>query len=260
MAVLDIDKILGKPKNRVRLIGLEMEGAWDKLPPGVRGLDVDRSVFRDNCPPDCMANLGHGNGCGEIPSGAIAPILLRRFVKRCYPKHVDSTCGLHIHMSFEHPRYYSVLMDQDYYDTMKEYLKRWAKKEGFDEKHFIWDRLAGKSIFCQDICWPDEQFAYDRKDYDKKRKGHRYTIVHWCGRLKTVEVRVLPMMGTFEKPDPEQAIRALRHVIDITNACIAVLAKRREQKTVAKAIINVDEVYKESFEGSIPVDHRLKLK
>lgn len=250
--ILDIDKVLGKPKNRIRRIGLELEGCWNKHPKGISRIEVDRSVFRGHIPP--------GYEAGEIVSGPIPPIFLSRFVKRAYPQKVDETCGLHIHMSFEHPRYYSVLMDQDYYDTIKEYLKRWAKKEAFPKDHHIWERLGGKSIFCQDIFWPDLQYSNDRKDYDKARKGHRYTITHYCGRLNTIEIRVLPMMGTVDEPDPAQAIRALRHVIDITNACIYTLGKKKEAKVKARAYLANDTPYRETFEATVPVDPKLKLR
>ena len=46
---LDLDQHLvgEKPKNRVAKIGVELEGAWKVLPPGIEGLEKDTSVFGD---------------------------------------------------------------------------------------------------------------------------------------------------------------------------------------------------------------------
>lgn len=239
---LDIDDILGKPKNRVARVGVELEGAWKTLPPGTR-LEVDASVWKDPTTGERKPPPGHQSG--EIPIGPIQPAAMPRFMKKYYPHAVNKTCGMHVHMSFESVWHYSLLMVQEYQDTMCEYLTRWAKKEGFPEGHFIYDRLAGKSVYCQKKFWPDLQVA-SRKDHDQQRQGHRYTVVHYCGRQMTVEIRVLPMMDTVE-----QGIRGVRQVIDITNACLVVLGRKKEQSEKMQLEIAQNEVYEEFIEEGL---------
>lgn len=209
---LDLSLVIGNPRNRVSRVGIELEGAWKVLPEGAH-LEHDGSVFRD------MPLAGHR--LGELPIGPIQPGAMTKFMKKYYPSKVDSTCGMHVHMSFENLRHYAWLMVPEYQETVISYLVEWAKKEGFPPSHHIYDRLAGNSIFCQRKFWPDAQVTFRAKDHDQHRHGHRYTIINYYGRLMTIECRVLPMMQTVE-----QAIRAVKFLLDITNASLVILGKR----------------------------------
>ena len=240
---LEIDSLLGKPRNRVARIGVELEGAWKSLPPNTR-LEPDGSVFKD--PLTGQRTTPPGHQPGELPIGPIQPAALSRFMKKYYPHKTDKTCGMHVHMSFESVRHYSLLMTQEYQDTVIEYLERWAKNEGFPTKHHFFERLAGKSVYCQRVFWPDLQVQYLKKDHDQHRQGHRYTIIHYCGRQMTVEVRVMPMMDTVE-----QAIRAVRYVVDITNACLVVLGRKREEQERMHLEIAQNESYEEYYEEAL---------
>jgi hypothetical protein len=210
---LNIDNLLGEPKNRVKKVSVELEGGWSVVPPGV-ALERDGSVFQDNHPV--------GYRCGELPVGPYQPAAIPKILKKYYPQLVDRTCGMHIHMSFATLRHYQWLMEEEYQETILEYLSRWAKEEAFPKNHHIWERLSGESVYCQKQFWPDEQVGWKgRKDHDQHRHGHRYTVVHYCGRLNTIEIRVLPMMK-----EVDQAIRAVNEVINITNASLVLLSKR----------------------------------
>jgi hypothetical protein len=221
---LNIDKLLGQPKNRVKKAGVELEGGWLVLPPGV-ALERDGSVFGDIHPP--------GYRCGELPIGPMQPAAVSKLMKKYYPAIVDRTCGMHMHMSFATLRHYQWLMEEEFQETILEYLSRWAKVEGFPKEHHIWERLSGESVYCQKKFWPDEQVGWKgRKDHDQHRHGHRYTAVHYCGRYNTIEIRVLPMMKTVD-----QAIRALNEVIKITNAALVLLSKKNKG---VKDVLRVD--------------------
>lgn len=239
---LDIDDTLGKPRNRVFRLGVELEGAWKSLPPLTR-LEADGSVYRD--PATGQKKMPAGHTTGELPIGPIQPITMPKFMRKYYPHQVNNTCGMHVHMSFESVWHYALLMVPEYQDTIVEYLTRWAKKEGFPPAHHIYGRLRGESVFCQNQFWPDAQIT-SQKDHNQQRHGHRYTIVHYCGRQMTIEVRVLPMMETVE-----QAIRGVRHVIDITNACLAVLGRKKEVKDRSRIEIAENETYEEYIEEQL---------
>lgn len=245
---LDISRILGNPRNRVARIGVELEGGWKVIPSGI-ALDHDGSVFRDPVTGGNLCPSGHR--AGELPLGPIQPGALVKAMKKYYPHKVDATCGMHVHMSFENLRHYSYLMIPEYQETVIEYLSIWAKKEGFPTGHHIWTRLSGKSPYCQKKFWPDAQVS-SPKDHDQNRVGHRYTIIHYCGRLRTIECRVLPMMDTVD-----QATRAIKHLIDITNSCLVVLGKNdlREKEVVIKGVVELPrgERYEEYFEDDLPI-------
>jgi hypothetical protein len=245
---LDIDSLLGNTKNHIERVGVELEGAWKKVPAGV-SLERDTSVFK------AQGNQVPGHQVGEIPIPPVIPMGLGRLMKKYYPDLVDSSCGMHVHMSFETLWAYGTLMVPEYQETIIEYLKRWAEKEGFPAKHHIWPRLRGESVYCQKKFWPQLQADYKQKDHNQERKGHRYTIVNYVnrpGKQTTIEIRVLPMMLGVE-----QAMRAVDMVLDITNACLIKLGKR-DGRFGDKIDMPNGMVYEESFEEEVPLTSKAR--
>jgi len=217
---LDIDELLiRRPRNKISNIGIELEGGWETIPKGSRPVP-DASVFKDPVTNTQKAPVGCGF-VGEIPSHPLIPIEAPTWLRKYYPKVIDKTCGLHVHMSFPTFWHYDQLMVPQYPPTVREYIRRWAKEEDLVEEHPLWERLSGKSEYCQFKFWPDEQFNAKRKDYDHFRKGCRYTDINYSGAHKTIECRLLPMMA-----NPEQAVRVVRRLIDITNCVLFSVAKR----------------------------------
>lgn len=239
---LNLDDILGKPKNRVARVGIELEGAWNPAPVGVK-IERDSSVFHDHGDD---GNIGRtllpGWKVGEVPIGRIQPAQVKAALKKYYPQKIDKSCGMHVHLGFESMIHYSYLMEPEYQATVLEYLARWARGEGLSATHPIWNRLAGGDMYCQPKFWPDEQVRNIRKDYDKTRVGHRYTILNYAyGRYKTIECRVLPMMET-----PEQAFKVIKVLLDITNASLLKLkGKVMEKHTVQGFIDDYQEFIQE---------------
>jgi hypothetical protein len=256
MPVIDINKRLGKVRNRVEKLGLEMEGGWARQlrPPDRLGHDGSvfdrgnngqrRHVFPPGMPENAFA--------GEAVSSPLDPINYPRWIRRCYPTWHDDTCGLHVHMSFTSVKYYEILASSvDYYDTMMQYLKLWALEEDakapglFPEDHHIWSRLAGTNRYCLGKWWPEKQIHRTTKPVGRNavrddEVGHRYTAINFPFAIhKTIEIRVLPMF-----PDADMAIRAVRRTIDITNACLVVMAKKLEP-VVEEVILLPDNLYEE---------------
>lgn len=212
---LDLDATMGKPKNRVALVGVELEGGWKVQPAGM-AIVRDGSVFKDGGDDGALKrDQFPDHKCGELPIGPFQVAQIAKAMRQCWPDIVDKSCGLHIHQSFNSLFHYMLLADSaSYQETICKYLAIWAKEEGFDAKHDIWNRLSGKSAYCQKEFWPQAQMTRAAKDHDQARHGHRYTVVNYCfERFSTVEIRVLPMMTSVE-----QGIRGVKRVIDITNA------------------------------------------
>jgi hypothetical protein len=236
---LDIDAVLGKVKNRVALVGVELEGGWIELPPGVAQLDHDGSVFNGRMP----AGVRY---IGELPIGPALPAGIGELIRQNHPQKVNNTCGMHVHMSFETLWYYHVLMVPEYTKTVIHYLTKWAEEQKFKDSHHIWPRLKGESRFCRDEFWPDMQAGTKRKDHNQERPGHRYTHVHYCGRHSppTIEIRTLPMMDKIKT-----AISAVHRVIDITNACLYVLGPKSSKldKGVSRITMPDNMIYEETI-------------
>lgn len=215
-APLNIDAFRDKSKNRIYRIGIELEGGWIKLPPGVRQLQHDGSVQIDRALGDPQFQTG------ELAIGPIELNEWRKWLKSHYPQKVNQTCGMHVHVQPTTSLAYSRLLDARYPGTVIEYFKRWATQEGLAKDHPIWPRLKGKSIYCQHLYMGEEQIRNTQKDHDRARPGHRYTVINFChGRYGTVECRLLPMMQTVE-----QAEGAIQEFIDITNAFLRATRKK----------------------------------
>lgn len=220
---LDIPSIT--PRNRVAQVGVELEGGWTTIPKGLRREDFIRDGSLDplqRAHPEAMVN--------ELPSPPLEPDAMAKWMRANWPQIIDETCGMHVHVSFKTSLAYSKVVREEYPGTIVEYFKRWAENERIPKSNPIWPRLEGKSTYCQHMFFGDLQIANTRKDHDKVRKGHRYTVVNFCwGRgIPTAECRLLPM---FE--DVEQGIRAMREVVNITNRFLAATARqgRRRMKS-----------------------------
>lgn len=230
--VVALSRWKGRVENRIGRIGMELEGAWPQLPPGVPQLDQDMSVYflkgDRNKPLFNTTEIGTLK-IGELASPPLEKICVPSWLKQNYPLpggKIHAYCGLHVHMSFPNPRHYCQLADTpDYQETLLWELTEWAKGEGsFQKKHHIWGRLEGKDEYCTKNFWPEEQMKSDR-DHDRTRHGNRYTAVNFCWKAHgTVEVRVLPMMENVDL-----AIRAVTQVLDVTNAYLVATAAREEK-------------------------------
>lgn len=268
MAVLNLDKFINNAKDRIYRVGIELEGGWTDLPTGTRvdrdgSVHVDppktlRVTHMEQWSPqrieqrirefrqELRTTLAQAQrlvqqeitqqqgilpnwNVGEITSAPMEMASVGSWILKYHPQVVNVTCGLHVHMSFKDARFYSRLMDTtDYQDTILDYLKRWAEKEGLPKTHPIWPRLEGKNEYCQLVFFPDEQAQSVHKNYDRTHPGHRYTAINYCfEQHKTVECRVLPMM---EKP--EQSVSAVKTVVGITNAFLASQRKKIEGMVV----------------------------
>jgi hypothetical protein len=233
---LDIEKYLGKVKNRVALVGVELEGGWVELPKGVAALEHDGSVFNGRIP----AGVKY---IGELPIGPALPAGIAELIRVNHPQKVNNTCGMHVHMSFDTLWYYHLLMVPEYQETILEYLTRWAIEQKIKESHCIWSRLKGESRYCRKEFWPDAQSGNKRKTHNMDGVGHRYTHVHYCGRQSTIEIRTLPMMDKVKV-----GTSAVQRVIDITNACLYVLGKKAgRNNTSAQVTLPDNIVYEETI-------------
>lgn len=260
--ILKIDNILGKTKNMIYRVGIELEGGWKKLPEGVRALVHDGSVHVE-LPVDeklqerlnnlsykinhatseaavrayrkeyarLQEELGIALHVGELPSDILEPTKFPLWMKQSYPQVVNNSCGMHVHMSFMNALNYQRLMIKEYPQTMVAYVTEWAKEENLDKNHPIWPRLKGQSRYCQHKFAPDIQATKVRKEYDQQVEGNRYSVINYCFNANgTMECRLLPMMDTVE-----QGIRAVQRVLDITNAALVVAAKTyKEEKLVSE--------------------------
>lgn len=231
---LDIEPLLGKCRNRIHRIGIELEGGWDRLPIGIDGLHNDVSVrFEGSVRPAYR---------GEIPSKPMVIEEWPTWLREKYPAHVNETCGLHVHMSLRNALLYQRLMTKDYLTSVIKYLKEWGTTEGIAPGHPFWNRVNGNNRFCVTEFHADFQAIATNKEDNRRRTFINYPF----SMHQTVECRGLPMFD-----NAEIAARAIKHLLDITNAFLVSQA-RREEKVSASLDANSEllkerEEYRESI-------------
>lgn len=238
-----IRSILGKAKNRIYRVGIELEGGW--INPGVRITHDGSVAFADEMQSIqaraylekgenwLRSTFGYDPGAikrlktlaekypdfktpptatGEIPSPPLEVKEFPTWMISNYPPCVNATCGMHVHMSFANALLYQKLMTKDFPDLVLAEIIRWAEEEKIPPSHWIWPRLKGKNRYCENKFHADEQAMRNDKRDEKRR-----TVINYCYSLhSTVECRLLPMFK-----DPYQAVRAIQRLLDITNAFLA---------------------------------------
>lgn len=199
-------------KSRIHLVGVELEGGWDKAPEGAR-VQRDGSV-RTN-----------GVLVGEISFRILQQTEVEGWMKKYYPKYVNDTCGMHVHMSMETALHYMRLMVPEYGGTIVACMTDWAKRNNLPKGHPIWPRLEDRNRYCRHWFCADQQAIVADKDFSQDRDGNRYTAINYCFvRNGTVECRLLPMMET-----PELGYSAVREVLRITDAFLLATAKKEKK-------------------------------
>lgn len=191
---------------KINRVGIELEGAWH-IDTAKRRLKEDGSVGV-SC--DCSPCRRVENG--EKASRTLLPVTksIKTFVETNYPDHVNSSCGMHVHVSFKKDSDYARLMEPAFNQYFKHELNAWGHRANIKNTAF-WERLEGSNTFCKDEFIPQQQFLQTSKRYT------RYTQLNFCysvGRRKcaelgcpgsyrdycrlhsvgkTLEIRVLPM-------------------------------------------------------------------
>jgi hypothetical protein len=233
-------------------IGIELEGGdW---PDGrdTEGwkedgsVDVEGSGGGEDC--DCpnshdVGYYGHHDDCasgGYSDSGEVAsPILMnwrevKEFVTDCYPKNIDSSCGMHVHASFKEHDDYVRVMRQSFYKLFQKNWNAWARSaelRGFpigQDVRRLRSRLQGGNTYCQDEFFPERTYLASHGG------GHtRYTQLNYRWKaIGTLECRVLPMFDTAER-----ALSAVGNLIKMYNTYL----KESSRIEYVLNTINMDE-------------------
>lgn len=190
----------------IKRIGVEIEGGWNRKPPSA-------SIYADG-----SVSI-RAPESGEISSPPSRFTEIKKFLRENYPSDTNSTCGMHIHLSFYHNGIYSRLMTEDFYHYFLVEVEKWGKEnEDFCDSLF-WDRLKGENSFCRRKFNCDEQVEKEFKD------GCRYAHLNYCFTLhNTIEVRIFPAFKQVEA-----AISALRKTIEIFEEWLKDHSKREKR-------------------------------
>lgn len=224
-------------KQKIVRIGIELEGSWEQRNQPDQ-FHVDTSV-----------HINDGYHVGETRSPPLTLDEVEDWIIRNYPDHTNSSCGLHIHVSFTNELAYMQLMDAKFYKIFISNLKQWAKENNINEGSQLFQRIAGKNRYCH------KGYRGDRQSKCSSKESVRYYHLNYCwalqkrggGIMKTLECRIFPMFK--KKDEDERPVLALKAVEFFVNLCNNYLAKQKPEPK-RSSTIDVDfeeEVLEESI-------------
>ncbi len=178
----------------INAIGVELEGGWKGATPLPSGrysyagykLITDISV-------NGMNDMDWG---GEINSPKLySEGGLKDFLSKAYPQRVNSSCGMHVHVSFNKHSYYLSLMRSSFHSAMMRRLKLLLKNiEDPEDQSRLQQRVYGKQRFC------GGQYSNLNtiKQYNSTG-GQKYSMINYCQKkFDTIEFRGLCMFNKWE--------------------------------------------------------------
>ena len=185
-------------RRRIKAVGVELEGGWDRLPPAE--MHRDGSVTVD-------API-----VGEISSPPIPDFsAVEEWVRANYPHRVNSSCGLHVHVSTNELNYGRLMepeFAQFFEGRMAEFLSQGLadNRPGFD---LLRQRFQGLNRYCQKKFIPEQQlFMTDR--YGDVNTHPRYAQLNFCYiRHGTLECRLFPCF-----PNVDDGVAAVKAFYD----------------------------------------------
>lgn len=242
--------------NRINLVGIELEGGWDNPIDGEHIVHDGSVKFPDPYTEMVHDRLGRivrvdrdvplphpQYEKGEIVSRPLTVNAVEEWIRKCYPQHVNQTCGLHVHMSFHYKLNYSRLMKPDYMQMMIEELRRFADAEQLPLDHNLRNRLNPNHPWTLEHCahtfLADNQVQVTDKNYRSRgTKWSRYTFINYCEKQhNTLECRGLCMFGTANQlvtaADVDVAVRAVMTVINTTNRYLSKMKQREKAISVS---------------------------
>jgi hypothetical protein len=185
-------------RRRIKAIGVELEGGWQNNTPA--GMHRDGSVTVD------------ARYVGEISSEPLPDIAAAEAWMRVnYPQQVNSSCGLHVHVSTNELNY-SRLMEPEFAQffegRMAEFLSQGLAngRPGYD---LLRQRFQGLNRYCQKKFIPEQQlFMRDR--YGDVTTHPRYAQLNFCyARHGTLECRMFPCF-----PNVDDGVAAVKAFYD----------------------------------------------
>jgi hypothetical protein len=165
------------PPKRLDLVGVELEGGWEKAPAHEMVTDVSVHV---------RANYVGEVASAPMPAEDVLDWMVRRDI---YPDVGDPTCGLHVHVSVLDNTDYARMMEDDFYTDFIAAMSKWGKEKRVPKTDEFWPRLYGENRFCRAEFRPMNQYRDGRKT-EGRRTHLNYGALAAHG---TMECRMLPM-------------------------------------------------------------------
>jgi hypothetical protein len=223
---------------RWKKIGVELEGGWEKYESSLRTM---AGRFGANFHYDGSVSTG-ATTSAEISTKPYERLgSLLNCVDALYPDEVNSSCGMHVHVSFDELDYGHLMSERFYFYFLLRW-EAWGKRLNIRSSEF-WSRLRGENQYCKREWKSVEQVTLRGRD------GVRYAHLNFCYSLHgTVECRLLPMFK-----DKTIAAKAIQELLSIYSDYLATCSTEDEEHavTVAEA---ADDTVTEVLDFEVDLD------
>lgn len=167
----------------IKRVGVEMEGGWDTRPTG-GSMHGDGSV------------TVRANYTGEVVSRPMPEDEVVPFVTDNTPGHVNQSCGLHVHVSFNYAIEYMACMVEELNRKVVADLKAWGTRNEVAASHTFWARMNGDVFYCKSKFIPEIQVSMATKHASHEDGDARYAQLNFCHKLHgTIEFRLCAMFN-----------------------------------------------------------------
>lgn len=200
----------------VNRIGIEIEGLWyqTRIPSNpLKDVSVQFTPGELQIGPDQFIS---NHFIGETASMPLVWENVKPWIDKNYPDKVNTTCGLHVHISVKSDSDYIRLMDPEFERFFLIRMEEFGKSMKYPQDHPFWCRLKGSNPFCAKDHKPEEQVI--RTD----KRGPRYAQLNYCyGLHGTLECRLFH--GT---SNPDEILACVKSFVD----CVEEFLERPEVK------------------------------
>lgn len=165
-------------------IGIEIEGRWAPQ----RWREINTEVSRQGAGATSDGSIRYVDGQTGMEIQTVPGTVeeaLEQLVK-WYPEFTDKSCGMHVHLSFRDPTYFTQLSTAKFFEYAAARWAAWGRAQGLSENSEFFDRLSGGNEFClpQRGSLDDDMTRIDRY--------RQWNFAAWREH-RTVECRLLPM-------------------------------------------------------------------
>lgn len=173
-----------RPDKAYDRVGVEIEGRFLNV------ADVSREVRNSGatCCGDGSIRYGYTQNCEplEIQTKPGTVVEQLRQLARFYPDESDTSCGMHIHVSFTDPGSVTALCSPEFMEYFTNRWNAWGVAQGLSPNSEFFRRLQGEN----DFCMPNGDY-----DFEHPYATDRYRQLNFLAwnEHKTIECRLLPM-------------------------------------------------------------------
>lgn len=203
--------------SRINLIGVELEGGWNKFFP----VEDPTEIYADH-----SVRLQGFKHVGEVASPPLSLSDALKWVSEHYPSGYDASCGMHIHLSLkEDADYVSLCRTPHFFMKFLLWGNSFLSSLKGDDKALFRTRISGGNRFCALKFIPEKQLALVRKGGGNNVDVNaRYAMLNFAKNVHgTVENRVFPLFR-----EKEVALRAISEYVELTEKFLKDYKRKKE--------------------------------